>query len=132
MPRAPSGRRREQTYPGRRGSGGGCSASPRRVLDLTDAESQHDISDTANDGEGRYPSDEENGAAPVVTRRPEAERELDDAADQLEPPHLDLVPRGDRDDDVDRPADDEEEAEHRSERAEGVARVDERNDPGSD
>ena len=88
-----------------------------RVLQLADAEGGHDVPHTMDDRECGHPGDQKNSAAPVVARRPEAERELDDPADELQPPDLDLVPRGDRHDDVEGSREDEEEAEDGGERA---------------
>jgi hypothetical protein len=60
------------------------------VLQLADAEAGHDVPHAPDEGEGGHPGDQENRAAAVVARRPEAERELDDSADQLKPPDLDV------------------------------------------
>jgi hypothetical protein len=76
------------------------------MLNLAHAKGEHDVVDAADHGDCGHPGDEENGAATVVAGRPEAERELDDASDQLQPPHLDLVPSRDRGDDVERPRED--------------------------
>src|SRR5580765_6964074 len=103
-----------------------------RVLELTHTEREDEVPDTADDREGGDPGHEQDGTAAVVAGRPEAEDELDDAADELEPPDLDLVAGRDRDDDVERPGEDEEEAEDRGQRRERVARMDERDDPGHD
>jgi len=70
------------------------------VLHLADAERQHDVADAANQCERRDSGDEQHGAPPVVTRRPKAKEELDDSAHELQPPHLDLVPGRDRDDEA--------------------------------
>src|SRR6478752_8349017 len=99
-----------------------------RVLQLAHAEREHEVPHAADDRERRYPGDEQNGTPPVVASGPEAEEHLDDPADELQPPDLDLVPRGDRQDDVEGSREDEEEAEDRGERGEGVTRVDERHD----
>src|SRR5262245_8864367 len=77
------------------------------VLHFPYAKGEHDVPHTANDRERRHPGDEQNGTSAVVARRPEAERKFDDPADQLQPPDLDLVPGGDRDDDVHDPGEDE-------------------------
>jgi hypothetical protein len=53
------------------------------VLQLANAERGHDYPYATNDREGGHPGDQEHGAAPVVARRPEAERELDDPAFEL-------------------------------------------------
>ena len=79
-----------------------------RVLDLAHAKREHDVHDAANHGERRDPGDEKNGAATVVAGGPEAERELDDPCDQRHPPRVDLVPNGDRLDDVERPREDQD------------------------
>ena len=79
------------------GSGG-------RVLNLADAEGEHDVPDAADDRDRGHPGHEENRAATVVARRPEADQKLDDATDQLQPPDLDLTASRDRDDDVEVPA----------------------------
>ena len=86
------------------------------MLELTDAEGEQDVHDAANHGKGRNPGDEQNGAAPVEAGRPETQGELDDPSDQLQPPHLDLVSDGNRLDDVERPSEDEQEAEYRGQR----------------
>jgi hypothetical protein len=74
------------------------------VLDLAHAKREQDVDEAANHGDGLHPGDEKNGASHVVAGRPEAEPELDDASDQLQPPDLDLIPNGDRLDDVELPA----------------------------
>src|SRR6478672_9122392 len=102
-----------------------------RVLQLAHAEREHEVPHAADDGERRYPGDEQDGTSSVVTSGPEAEEHLDDPAYELQPPDLDLMARGDRHDDVEGSREDEEEAEDRRERDEGVARVDERHDTGS-
>jgi len=68
-----------------------CSGSPQgsrwsRVLDPVDAKGEHDVPDAADDREGRHPGDQQRRAATVVAGCPEAERDLDDAAEQLQPP----------------------------------------------
>src|ERR1041385_2361143 len=62
--------------------------SARSVLDLAHAEGEDDVPNAANDREGGHPGDQEHGAAAVVAGGPEAECELDDAPDQLQPPDL--------------------------------------------
>src|SRR5262245_3877162 len=86
-------------------SGGRC------VLHFANAEREHDVSHAPDHREGRHPGNQEHGAAAVVAGSPEAEPELDDPADELQPPDLDLVSRRDRKDDVERSCEDEEEAE---------------------
>src|SRR5512132_228474 len=95
-----------------------------RVLHFAHAEGEHDVPDATDEGDRRHPRNEEDRAAPVVSGGPEAERELDDAADQLEPPDLDLAPNGDGNDDVERPREHEKEAEHGRQRDERIARMD--------
>src|SRR5262249_26639343 len=85
-------------HPQRPGRELGSISAGRRVLDLPHAKREHDIPDAANDGDRRHPRDQKNRTAAVVASRPEPEHELDDAADQLQPPDLELTPRGDRDD----------------------------------
>jgi hypothetical protein len=70
-----------------------------RVLGLTHTEGEHDVRDALNDRERGHPGDEQDCAAPVVAGCPEPKRELDDPANQLKPPDLDLVPSRNRGDD---------------------------------
>ena len=66
------------------------------MLEVVDAESEHDIPDAADNREGRHPRHEQDSAAPVVAGGPEAEHDFDDATDKLQPPDRDLAPSGDR------------------------------------
>jgi hypothetical protein len=102
------------------------------VLNLSDPEREHDVADTADDRERRHPRNQEHGAPTVVAGRPDPEPELDDPADQLQPPDVDLVPGLNRLDLVERPGEDEEEAEDGRQRDERVARVNEGHDTGGD
>src|SRR6266511_2103984 len=105
---------------------------PSGVLELADPESENDVPDTANQGERGDPGDEQNRTPAVIAVSPEAERELDDASDQLQPPDLDLATSGDRSDDVERPGEDEDKADHSSQCFERVAGMDERDDARRD
>ena len=52
--------------------------------------------------------------SPRIARRPEAEEHFEDAGDQQHPPQVDLVTRGEGDDEVERPLEDEEEPDERA------------------
>ena len=90
---------------------GGRPAQPvLRVLELAHAEGVHDVPYAPDQGEGTDPGDQEDGAPAVVAGRPEGEEDLDDPADELQPPDTDLVLGGDRLDDVERAGEEQEEA----------------------
>ena len=99
------------------GSGGVQPAHAKREEQIRDAVRERDQAD---------PDHEQDRLVPEVPRRPEAQQQLDRPDDEPDPPGVDLVPRGQRHDDVEGALHDEEEAHHRSERPERVARVRER------
>src|SRR5262249_55895299 len=100
------------------------------VLEFAHAEGVHDVPHSADQRERANPGDEKDRAATVVTCCPESERDQNDPADELQPPDIDLVPGGDRHDDVEDPGEEQEEAEDGGEGQERVTRVDERDDAG--
>src|SRR4029453_5817729 len=100
------------------------------MLELPYAKCEDDVPDAADHGERRHPRDKEDRAAAVVAGGPEPEHDLDDSRNKWQPPPPDLAAHRDGHDDVERPGEDEEEAEDRGERAERVAGMDEGHDSG--
>src|SRR6476646_7609007 len=101
-------RRTSHAIGGRPGSGG-----LEILLQPVQLEGEDDLGDAAEETSEADPEHEQERLAAVLLEArpcgPEAEPELDDPDDELQPPDLDLVPRRDRDDDVERPLENEEE-----------------------
>src|SRR5262245_6589872 len=96
-----------------------------------DPERQDDLADAAEQREEAHPDQDQCGTRRVVLLRgPEAQQHLEDADGEAEAPHAVHVLCHHRDDDVGRPHEDQQEAEHGRERPEGLFRLHERPDRG--